>query len=462
MKNLFFAVLLAAAAGAAARAEPGDTVFQTVVVKRGDTLWGIASAYLKDPAKWDEILKYNRLPSSDPTVALPGMTLRVPVRLIREDLRAAHMIYKDRRVDFRRKETADWSTATEGMELFKGDAVRTLEQAHARIKFLSADMLNVDPDSLVIIKPPSDEGDVVLKAGSIFTGHSRVVTASAVIVPKTKDTQYSTRISPDFTTEVAVHKGVAAVQAQGATVDVKAGQATEVKMGLAPEVPHDIPDLPDFEARAAVFNGTPVRPPPKLEGGALAASGAAAADIERAQDVAELKGEVASLRVGVPIEGYRVQASLSRDFDKVAFDKTFDADERLDMRYEKLPPGVYWFRIALIDLLGTQQKFSEPRLFSMGLGFKAQKQRVDLLEAVKIARPVGDQDISDSPDYKVVGVVKNDRVTVTVNGRPVRLDDSGNFSVDLRLRSGANNVVVVVSDQDGDSTTITRTVTFTR
>ena len=456
--------LLAAALclGAGARAQETETSFQNVVVKRGDTLWGIASAYLKDPAKWDEILKYNKLPSSDPTVALPGMTLRVPVRLIREDLRAAHMIYKERRVDFRRKETADWKSASEGMELYKGDTVRTLEQAHARIKFLNADLLNVDPDSLVIIKPPSDEGDVVLKSGSIFTGHSRVVTASAVIIPKTKDTQYSTRISPDFTTEVAVHKGVAAVEAQGRSVDVKAGMATEVKMGLAPEAPRAIPDLPDFEARAAVFDGTPVRPPPKLEGGALAASGAAAAEIERAQDVSELRGEVASLRVGVPIEGYRVQSSLSREFEKVAFDKTFDADERLDMRYEKVPPGVYWFRIALIDLLGTQQKWSQPRLFSVGLGFAAQKRRVDLLEAVKIAHPAGEQDVSDAPDYKVIGVVKSDQVTVTVNGRPVREDDSGNFTSDIRLRSGDNDIAIVVSDHDGNSTTLTRTVTLSR
>ena len=67
-----------------------QTTFQDVVVKPGDTLWGISHAYLKDPARWDEILKYNKLPTQDPTVALPGMTLRVPIKLIKTSLRAAH------------------------------------------------------------------------------------------------------------------------------------------------------------------------------------------------------------------------------------------------------------------------------------------------------------------------------------------------------------------------------------
>lgn len=453
------ALLLALAAALAA--QESDTAFQNVVVRRGDTLWGIANAYLKDPGKWDEILKHNTLPTTDPTVALPGMTLRVPVKLIREDRRAAHVVQKRNRVDFRRKETADWKGASEGMEVFKGDALRTLEDSRAKVKFLNADMLSVDPNSLVIVKPPSKDFDVELKTGSIFTGRARVITASARVIPKTDDTQYSTRISPDFTTQVAVHKGLAAVEAQGRTVDVKAGMATEIKMGLAPEAPRKIPDLPDFEARAADFNGESVRKTAKLADGALAAAGADVSEIERAADAADLKGEVASLRVGVPISRYRVQASLGRDFEKPVFDKTFDAEDRLEMRYEKVPPGVYWFRIALIDLLGTQQRWSAPRLFAIGVSRKAPPP-VDFKQAITIAKPSKDDEWSNSAIYKVVGVAKNERVTVKVNGKAMRLDDYGNFSVDIKLKDGANDIDFVVTDQDGNSTTITRRVLYRR
>ncbi|MFH1620448.1 MAG: LysM peptidoglycan-binding domain-containing protein, partial [bacterium] len=57
--------------------------FQKVTVRPGDTLWSIANTYLKDPTNWNEILKYNRLPSSDPSVALPGLVLKVPVYMIK-------------------------------------------------------------------------------------------------------------------------------------------------------------------------------------------------------------------------------------------------------------------------------------------------------------------------------------------------------------------------------------------
>ena len=459
--RLALASVLTLSAGAAAGAteEAPEVAFQSVVVKPGDTLWGIANAYLKDPRKWDELLRYNKLPSSDPTVALPGLTLRVPVKLIKEDLRAAHLVHRSNRVDARRKATVEWKSAIEGMELFKGDALRTLDDAHAKVKFLSAELLSVDPNSLVIIKPPREDFDIELKSGSIFTGRSRVVTATARITPKTRDTQYSTRIEPDFTTKVAVHKGLAAVEAQGQSVDVKAGMATEVKMGQAPSAPVRIPDMPDFEARAAEFNGQPIRRAAVLADGQLAAEGAAAEQLERAPDASGLRGEVSSLRIGIPISGYRVQASLRQDFDRVSFDKVFDAEERFDMRYEKLAPGVYWFRIALVDLLGTQEKWSEPRLFAIG-GAKKAAVKIDLAKAVRVVSPSKDDEQVSTAKYKVVGVVKQEGVTVTVNGKPARQDDYGNFTVELKLKDGPNDISVRVSDEAGNSTTISRTVTY--
>jgi hypothetical protein len=454
------ALALALALGAAAQDEP---VFQKVTVKPGDTLWGIANSYLKDPRKWDEILKHNTLPSSDPTVALPGMTLKVPLKLIKEELRAAHLVHRSNRVDFRRKETADWKTALENMELFKGDTLRTMDDARARVKFLSAEMLSVDPNSLVIIKPPARaDFDIELKTGSIFTGKSRVITASARITPKTSDTQYSTRIEPDFTTKVAVHKGLAAVEAEGRSVDVRAGMATEVRMGMAPSAPRKIPDLPEFEARAAEFNGQPIRRAAVLAGGGVAAEGAAAEQLERAPDASSLRGEITSLRVGIPISGYRVQASLRQDFERVTFDKTFDSEERFEARYEKIPPGVYWFRIALIDLLGTQEKWAPPRLFSIGAGGKKATPKTDITTAVRIVSPAKDEESVDRNSFKVVGVIKQEGVSVTVNGKSVRQDDYGNFSVDVRLKEGPNNIVFIVSDEAGASTTLTRTVVYTK
>ncbi|MBI4376683.1 MAG: LysM peptidoglycan-binding domain-containing protein [Elusimicrobia bacterium] len=432
---------------------------QNVKVKPGDSLWGIAQTYLKDPTKWDEILKHNKMPSSDPTVPLPGMTLRVPVELIKEELRAAHLIFVQRRVDFRRKETAAWNHAAQDMELFKGDGLRTLDRSKAKVKFLNSELLSLDPNSMAIIKPLRKDYDVELKSGGLFVGRSRVVTASARITPRTNDTQYSAKVSPDLTTLVEVYTGVAAVEGQGKTVDVKAGMASEVKMGLAPGVPFSIPDLPQFEARAAAFTGAQVSGQARIRNRAVLGQlpvGAGADEINAALDADELSGEVANLSIGVPISGYRVQASRSRAFDKILLDKRFEAEEKINLNTLGLPQGVYWWRIALIDLLGTEAAFSSPKLFSVGLGRKPGG--LDLKTALVVFKPSADEAVS-TEEYRVSGLIRDITLNVTVNGKPARVDESGNFLADVPLQPGLNNISVAASDSSGNRTTVTRVVT---
>jgi hypothetical protein len=137
-----------------------ETATQNVVVKPGDTMWSIAHRYLKDPARWDEIARRNRLPTADPTVALPGMTLKVPVALIKNGLRAAHLVYEVNRVLERRRETADWKDAKTGGELYEGDGLRTLAASRARVKFLNKELLALEPDSMAVIKPVGEDTDV--------------------------------------------------------------------------------------------------------------------------------------------------------------------------------------------------------------------------------------------------------------------------------------------------------------
>ncbi|PIR18613.1 MAG: hypothetical protein COV48_06550, partial [Elusimicrobia bacterium CG11_big_fil_rev_8_21_14_0_20_64_6] len=174
-------LLMTAAPGRAASA--AERSFQIVVVKPGDTMWAIANKYLKDPSRWDEILKHNRLPTRDPTVALPGMTLRVPVHLIKAQLRAAYLVYAINRVLYRRKDTASWKSGQLKLELFQGDTVRTLDGSKARVKLLDKEVLSLEPNSMAVIKPLGGGGDLELKAGSVFAGHARVVTASARVTP---------------------------------------------------------------------------------------------------------------------------------------------------------------------------------------------------------------------------------------------------------------------------------------
>ena len=61
---------------------------------------------------------------------------------------------------------------------------------------------------------------------------------------------------------------------------------------------------------------------------------------------------------------------------------------------------------------------------------------------------------------KVVGVVKDNELSVTVNGKTPRRDENGNFYLDIRLQDGPNDVAVTVGDSSGNQSTLTRRIIY--
>jgi hypothetical protein len=375
---LLLPVLLAAAVSA--------EELQTVIVRPGDTLWSISNTYLKDPTKWNELLRYNKLPSSDPSIALPGMALRLPVRLIKEQYRAAKLIYFLNEVLFLRTGAPDWKNVEMRMDLFRNDTLRTRIDARADVKFYTGQVLNLYPNSIAVLRPPDKKNaDVELKAGEMRGVRSRVVTASARITPKTKDTEFGAKIKEDLTTLVQVYKGKADVEAQGKTVEVAEGFATEVKLDMPPERPVQLPPLPELESgHTALASGNT----PKLstDGGVISlnmrkpgqASTLTASvpksgnilknvpDVGNAEDKNIDANEIVKMiSVASPVQSYHLQVSRDQSFTTVALDKTYDAFDNIDLK-NILPPGRYYMRVSLVDLLGFEGKFSSPRQITIG------------------------------------------------------------------------------------------------
>jgi hypothetical protein len=453
--HALLSVLLLAGPALAAKDEGArfEDSMQNVVVRPGDTLWSIAHTYLKDPARWDEILKHNRLPTSDPTVALPGMTLRVPVRLIKTGLRAAHLVYSINRVLFRSKETASWKSAKSQMELYQGDSLRTLEESRARVKFLNTELLSLEPNSMAVIKPVEGDTDVVLKSGSIFAGHARVITANARITPRTKDTRYSASVEADLTTRVEVYKGAAGVEAQGSKVEVPAGMETKVRPGLAPEIPKKLQNLPELEARAEEFASAAA-----VGGGTAPNPRALLAPPVADADAASLRGEIDALHVGMPITGFHVQASREREFGKKVFDRKYDSEERFSPADAGLPPGAYWWRIAIIDLLGVEANFSEPRYYTVGVRRAERPVGEDFTRQLTLTSPA-EGAMLDADKATVAGVLRDDRLRLEVNGQSVRIDADGNFLLGVQLHEGVNEIILSITDGKGNETRVSRRVT---
>ncbi len=60
----------------------------THVVKKGDTLWDIAKAYLKDPFRWPEVFKRNTDVVENPHWIYPGEVIRIPSGEVRPEVLA--------------------------------------------------------------------------------------------------------------------------------------------------------------------------------------------------------------------------------------------------------------------------------------------------------------------------------------------------------------------------------------
>ena len=456
MLSPFVIALLFSSGALPARAEEpvalreAQTTFQNVVVRPGDTLWGISHAYLKDPARWDEILKYNKLPTQDPTVALPGLTLRVPIRLIKTSLRAAHVVYVVNKVLYRRKETAAWNGTKMAMEVFQGDSLRTLEESKARVMFLSKELLNLEQNSMAVIESPERDADVELKSGSAFTGRARIVTSTARITPRTGDTRYSATVEPNMTTRVEVFKGAAAVAAQGASIVVPAGMETSVAPGLAPEMPKRLRNSAELEARAQEFASAatvgggaapnPKVPPPQPEP-------EAAAD--------NLRADIQVLKIGQPILGYHVQASVERDFARPIFDKRYGTDERFGADEAGLKPGAYWWRVSAVDLLGTEGPYHAPRYYSVGIK-RAEPANERMASMLNLISPEPDAEVGET--VRVAGYLRDERLKLEINGRAVATADDGSFAIVMKTAVGGNSIVITLSDGKGNQTTISRHV----
>ena len=381
MKKFILGFLLLLRPGAVRAAEE----LQTIVVKPGDTLWSISNTYLKDPKKWNVILKYNRLPSSDPSIALPGMPLRVPTTLLKEEYRAAKLVYSLNEVLFRRTGVTDWQGVNMKMELFKNDTLRTMAEARADVKFYTGEILNLFPNSIAVLRPPGKKNvDVELLAGELRSVKSRVITASARITPKTRDTEFGAKLKDDLTTLVQVTKGKVDVEAQGKTVEVLEGFASEVKMDMAPSQPVKMPELPQFAQGSVTALSTSGGPQLRTDGGVISlanmkTSPKPAANLPKGElpkdiPAADISGKgidtseiVKLLSVGNPVQSYHLQVSKDQSFTTTVLNKEYDAFDKIDLN-ELLPPGNYYMRIALVDLLGFEGKFSAPRPIKVGGG----------------------------------------------------------------------------------------------
>ena len=455
----------------------GAEVLQEITVKEGDTLWGISNYYLKDPRRWPEILKHNPQLSSDPNIVLPGMRIKVPLLLIKEHLRAAYLVYILQDVRYRRKKEAEWKKAWQNMELYDEDGVRTLEKSQAHVKLPSGEILRLFENSLLIVKPEKHEDEAELLSGEVRASKTKIITAETVvkpqITPKTEAPDFKTRIKSDKTTLVEVYKGIIDVTSQGKTVTVNEGFGTEVKFRSPPSLPVRLPDMPQLDVDASknavpVGGGLPVSggksgkleialvtAPSSIGGGAFSSSattppdgGTRPSQEEQNKNPAKDKEQQTARILGSAVKKYRLQISTSSSFISIVREEVKDLKDRISLDFSslELPDGLYFWRVAYIDQLGFEGKFSDPRSFILDT-------KPPVLSLVS-----PEEGAEYDTDFIYIEGKTEPDVMLTVNDVPCNVESDGKFLYALLAKEGIVKIKITATDPAGNQTEVTRTV----
>ncbi len=405
-------------------------MLQEIIVKPGETIWGIANTYLQNPERWPELLKYNQLPGGDPNAVLPGMKLKVPVLLIKGELRAAEVTYIQNEVLFRRRQESDWKPAAMKLQLLPEDGLRTLVQALARLRFPNGEQLSVDENTLLVVRPQEKKQEAELLSGGLRASRVKVITPKAKIVPEGDDADFKTTYEPEAQkTTVAVYRGRARFESGSTSILVPSGFMSEARANLAPAVPTALPTPPALSGN--------------VPGVSLSAPGLPAdAAVSRGESLA-LSALLSARPTPGAVRYYHVQVARDAAFRDVVLDRI---QPEANLEQLGLSEGRFLWRVATVNGAGIESPFTQARPLVVDRTPPVSA----LAEPVEGAR-------SGSPLLHVRGSVEPG-ATLTVAGRPTPVGADGRFDQVVALTKGPNTLFLVARDAAGNEANARRIV----
>jgi hypothetical protein len=332
-------------------------------------------------------------------------------------------------VKARRSGAVAWTNAAEGMQLYHQDAVQTFNQSTALVSLNSKNFLEMKENTLVILKgykkslSSRKKRSLLLMVDGQLKGRLagsddeavdvEVATPSSVTrVERDRSgkapVDFAVAVNPDKSSSVAVYLGVAHVTAEGRTVTVKAHHGVIVRPGQAPPVPVPLPAAP-----AAQY---------PQEGSRY--------------DYRDLPPRIRFVWDGPGgVNRYRFVLARDPGFQEVVEEEEVHATR---FHHGNLEQGEYYWRVN--SIAGRLE------------GPPSETRRIQVVQ---------DLEAPSLRCRELPKVMKQERVTLAgeteagtslhVGGDPVPTDDTGKFTHEIRLRPGANVILVEAVDRAGNA-----------
>src|SRR4029077_17877948 len=102
--------------------------------------------------------------------------------LIKEEYRNAQLLSAIPEVRFRRKGEAEWYEAKPNMTLKYEDSLRTMQGAQARVRFPSKEIVQINENSYVVLKPEKILQEIQLLQGDVRASRAKVIMPQGTVV----------------------------------------------------------------------------------------------------------------------------------------------------------------------------------------------------------------------------------------------------------------------------------------
>lgn len=338
----------------------------------------------------------------------------------------------NRTVKTKRAQDLAWDDAEKGMLLYDNDAIRTFDRSSAVIAFGQTDIVEVDQNALVVIKPRRSVGDeeefaLALLSPEFLEGlaskseeeQKRAIAAEAetrqVRVRRSKGTTSKSRIAlkmlPDKSTAVTSLSGSRTlVGPKGTKVVLNEKMVTTISRDGQVAKPRTLP-------------GAPLLAAPK--------DGARFSSTRKAPQV-----EMAWKPVRNAVQ-YRVIVAHDRKFRKIFADETLRGTSFLA---RNVGSGTYYWRVRAQDRDGFTGTYSRVRSFR-SLNDKTPPKLTILFPPEMFLSPGGQVQMKGKTERGA---------RVKVNGQRVSVGADGVFTHLLTLKEGVNLVTIEASDAAGN------------